>query len=86
MPKSKSGKIGEVNHWYDKISVAVIKLSKALKVGDEVKFKRGDTEFKETISSMQLDHKSVKSGKKGDEIAVKTTQQAKEGAEVYAAD
>ena len=86
MPKGKSNKIGEVNHWYDKISVAVIKLDKALKVGDEVKFKRGDTQFSETIASMQLDHKEVKSGKKGDEVAVKVSQQAKEGAEVYPAE
>ena len=86
MPKGKSNKIGEVNHWYDKISVAVIKLNKALKVGDEVKFKRGDSQFNETIVSMQLDHKPVTSGKKGDEVAVKVTQPAKEGAEVYAAE
>lgn len=84
MPKGKSNKIGEVVHWYDKISVAVIKLNKALKVGDEVKFRRGEAEFSETISSMQLDHKPVKSGKKGDEIAVQVSQEAKEGAEVYA--
>ncbi|MEK7176935.1 MAG: hypothetical protein AAB719_01390 [Patescibacteria group bacterium] len=86
MPKAKSNKLGEVNHWYDKISVAVIKLNKALKVGDEVKFKRGDKQFSETISSMQLDHEPVKSGKKGDEVAVKLSQSAKEGTEVYAAD
>lgn len=86
MPKDKSNKIGEVSHWYDKISVAVIKLNKALKVGDEVKFKRGDMEFSETISSMQLDHEPVKSGKKGDEVAVKVSREAKEGAEVYTAD
>lgn len=86
MSKDKSNKIGEVNHWYDKISVAVIKLNKALKVGDEVKFKRGDYQFNETIVSMQLDHKPVKSGKKGDEVAVKVSQPAKEGAEVYTAE
>ena len=86
MSKDKSNKIGEVNHWYDKISVAVIKLNKALKVGDEVKFKRGDYQFNETIVSMQLDHKPVKSGKKGDEVAVKVSQPAKAGAEVYTAE
>ncbi|MGB3921904.1 MAG: hypothetical protein WBL19_01305 [Minisyncoccia bacterium] len=86
MPKAKSNKLGEVSHWYDKISVAVIKLNKALKVGDEVKFKRGEVEFAEKISSMQLDHEPVKSGKKGDEVAVKVSREAKEGAEVYAAE
>lgn len=81
MPKSNL--IGKVTHWYDKLSVAVIKLGKTLKVGDEIKVKRGDVEFTEAVASMQLDHKSVSSGKSGDEVAVKFSQQAKEGAEVY---
>ena len=78
--------IGKVTHWYDKISVAVIKLNKALKVGDQIKIKHGDVEFTETIGSMQLDHKAVESGKKGDEIAIKLSKQAKDGSEVYAAE
>ena len=81
MPKNNP--IGKVTHWYDKLSVAVIKLNKTLKVGDQIKVKRGDSEFTESITSMQLDHKPVNSGKKGDEVAVKLSQQAKEGAEVY---
>ena len=48
--------------------------------------KRGDQQFTETVTSMQLDHKPVNSGKKGDEVAVKVSKQAKEGAEVYAAE
>lgn len=84
MPKSNL--IGKVTHWYDKISVAVIKLNKALKVGDEIKIKHGEVEFTETVSSMQLDHKPVEKGKKGDEIAIKLSEQAKDGSEVYTAD
>ena len=82
MPKDNP--IGKVVHWYDKLGVAVIKLSSTLKVGDQIKVKRGDQEFTDTVDSMQLDHKPVNSGKKGDEIAVKVSQQAKEGAEIYA--
>ncbi|MDO8569468.1 MAG: hypothetical protein Q7R89_01650 [bacterium] len=81
----KEKPIGKVVHWYDKLGVAVVKLNKALKVGSQIKVKRGDEEFTDTVTSMQLDHKSVKTGKKGDEIAVKVSQQAKEGAEIYAA-
>ena len=80
---SKSNLIGKVAHWYDKLGVAVIKLNKALKVGDEIKVKRGDQEFTDTVVSMELDHKSINSGKSGDEVAIKISQQAKEGAEVY---
>ena len=80
----KEKPIGKVVHWYDKLGVAVVKLNKALKVGSQVKVKRGDQEFTETITSMQLNHESVKAGKKGEEVAVKVSQPVREGAEIYA--
>ena len=79
---AKSNSVGKVIHWYDKISVAVVKLTKGLKVGDSIKVKHGDDEFEDTVSSMQLDHESVKSGKKGQEVAIKLSQKAKEGSEI----
>ena len=75
--------MGKVIHWYDKIGVAVVKLSGALSVGDKVKLKKGEEEFEESITSMQLEHQSVSAGKKGDEVAVKLSQKAKEGALVF---
>ncbi|TAL49498.1 hypothetical protein EPN83_00560 [Patescibacteria group bacterium] len=78
--------IGEVVHWYDKIGVAVIKLAGALKVGDKIKVRRGETEFEDSVDSMQLNHQAIESGKKGQEVAVKLSQQAKEGAAIYAAE
>lgn len=75
--------IGKVVHWYDKLGVAVLNLKSALKVGDTIKVKRGDEEFEETIESMQVNHKSVSSVKKGDEVAIKLSQRAKEGAEIF---
>ena len=84
MPKDNP--IGKVVHWYDKLGVAVVKLNKALKVGSQIKVKRGDQEFTDTVTSMQLDHKPIDAGKKGDEVAVKVSKQAKEGAEVYVAE
>lgn len=75
--------VGKVTHWYDKAGVAVLDLAGALKVGDKVKVKKGEAEFEETISSMQIDHKEVASAKKGDEVAVKFSQKAREGAVIY---
>ena len=77
-----SKELGKVVHWYDKIGVAVVKLAGALKVGDKIKVSRGETEFEETVSSMQLDHAPVAAGKKGQEIALKISQPAKDGAVV----
>lgn len=76
-------KIGTVNHYYDKIGVAVLDLNSTLKQGDKIKFVRGDQEFEQTVDSMQVDHKSVKAAKKGDSIGLKVDQAIKPGAEVF---
>ncbi len=81
----KDDLIGKVIHFYDKISVAVIKLEKALKVGDKVKFEHGEHSFEQTIESMQLEHEQVTSGKKGQEVAVKVDKETKSGTQVYLA-
>ena len=80
---SKDKPIGKVIHWYDKIGVAVVKLAKGLKVGDSIKVKHGEVEFGEEVASMQLNHEPVKSGKKGEEVAIKLSQKAAEGSEIH---
>lgn len=83
MPEKK---VGKITHWYDKLGVAVVKLSGSLKVGDQVKVRRGNEEFDATVESMQIDHEDVKSAKKGDEAAIKLPQKTKEGAAIYLAE
>jgi U32 family peptidase len=80
---SKKDLIGKVIHYYDKIGVAVIKLEKGLKAEDKVKFTKDDNSFEQIIESMQLDHKPVTSGKKGEEVAIKVDQVVKSGTEIY---
>lgn len=72
--------VGKVIHWYDKIGVAVVKLSDALSVGDTIKVKRGEDAADDSVLSMQVDHKDVPSAKAGDEVAVKISGKAREGA------
>lgn len=74
--------VGKVVHWYDRVSVAVVKLSSSLAVGDRIKVRRGEEEFEDTVSSMQLDHKDISAGKKGQGVAVKLSQKAHEGAAI----
>ena len=78
--------IGSVTHWYDKIGVAVVKLTGKLAKGARVKVKKGEEEFEDTVSSLQIDHKDVDSAKKGDDAAIKLSQKAKEGAGVFLAE
>jgi len=74
--------IGKVIHWYDKIGVAVIKLTDTLKKGDNIKIKREKDEFEDTVNSMQLDHADVDSAEKGSEVAIKLSSKAHDGSVV----
>lgn len=78
--------IGKVVHYYDKLGVAIIDLSKGgLKIGDEIKFKHGDEEFSQKVESLQVDHQAADSVKKGDSFGLKVDKQIKVGTEVFLA-
>ena len=79
----KADLIGKVIHYYDKIGVAVIALKKALKVGDKIKFEKGENIFEQSVESMQLEHVQVSAGKKGQEIAMKVDNKVASGTLVY---
>ncbi|MBU0618915.1 hypothetical protein KKD62_01625 [Patescibacteria group bacterium] len=77
-------KVGQVVHYYDKLGVAVISLTDgSLAVGDMIKISCGDEEFTQTVESMQVEHKEVKSAAKGDEFGLKVDQPVKNKAVVY---
>lgn len=74
---------GEVTHYFGKINVAAIKLSKALKIGDKLHFKGATTDFEDTIKAIQIGHKAVNSAKKGAEIGVEVKDRVRDGDKVY---
>ncbi len=75
--------VGKVIHVFDKINVAVIRLSGDLKVGDSVHFLGSHTDFQQEIGSMQVEHQPVTQGKAGSEVAVKAAQRLRSGDSVY---
>lgn len=68
--KPKENIIGIVTHYFPHVRAAVIKLKAPLVVGDTIRIKGHTTDFKETITSMQIDHVTVTSAKKGQEIGL----------------
>jgi len=79
-----SGKrVGEVIHFFDRISVAVIQLSSALHKGDKVHFLGHGSDFTQEISSMQIEHETIESADKGQEVAVKVTKPVKPHTSVF---
>jgi putative protease len=76
-------KIGTITHFFDNISVGIIKLEGDIKIGDRVKFQGATTNFEQEITSMQYEHENIESAKKGQEVGVKTNEKVREGDNVY---
>lgn len=71
--------IGKIIHFYPKIGVAVIELKDSLKVGDNIIIKTKDGEVRQTVDSMQIEHKNIDEAKKGQSIGLKVAEAVKEG-------
>jgi len=76
-------KVGEVLHFYDHISVAVIDLCAVIKVGDSVHFLGHGSDFQQDITSMQIENEAIQQANKGDMVAIKTIKPVKRGTTVY---
>lgn len=68
--KAKENIVGIVTHYFPKVRAAVIKLKALLSVGDTIKIKGHTTDFKQNITSLQIDRVPVDSAKKGEEIGL----------------
>ncbi|MGD0496608.1 MAG: translation elongation factor-like protein [Candidatus Bathyarchaeia archaeon] len=75
--------VGRITHFFSKISVAVIELSKPLKVGDTIVVKGPTTDFEQPVDSMQIEHKDVQKAEAGQSIGLKVLQRARETDLVY---
>ena len=84
MPKPKQ--IGVVSNYFANIKVAAIKLSAPLKVGDRIHITGGEeTDFKQKIRGIQLEHEKKDKAKKGDEIGTKVNKKVRKGYKVFKA-
>lgn len=84
-PVIKEGKlIGKVTHYFPKIGVAVIELSDVLKAGDTIRIVGGlETDFNQTVESMEVEHEKVEKAKVGDSVGLKVLEKVREGYKVY---
>jgi len=72
-----------VTHYFSKIGVAIIDLSKQLSVGDKILVKGPLTDFEMTVDSMQVEHQGIQRAEAGQSIGLKLAQQARERDVVY---
>ncbi|MBI3538481.1 MAG: hypothetical protein HY070_13105 [Chloroflexi bacterium] len=65
--------IGQVSHFYNKISVAMLTLTDKLRVGDTMHFHGHATDFQQAVTSLQVEHQPVNEAGPG-EVAMKVEQ------------
>ena len=75
--------IGKITHFFDKIGVAVIELTKELKIGDKILVKGATTDFSQVIDSMQVEHKNIAKAKKGQSIGVRVKERVRPNDKVF---
>jgi hypothetical protein len=76
--------IGKVTHFYAGIKVAVVKFSKDVKKGAQVRFEGATTKFLQKLESMQHEHKALSKAPKGKLIGVKVRSRVRAGDKIYA--
>jgi len=83
-PIPEEGKlVGRVTHYFGSIGVAVLELTDTLKAGDTIRIVGGETDFTQTVESMEIEHKKVETAKAGDSVGLKVGQKVREDYKVY---
>ena len=72
-------RIGEVTHFYTHLSVAVLKLTGEIKVGDLVCLRGHTTEYAQRVKSLEIEHHPIQSANAGMEVALKVLQPVRAG-------
>jgi putative protease len=75
--------VGDVRHFFPRISVAVIDLINELRVGDEIIIQGKTTNLRQKVESMEIEHKKVEVAPPGSSIGLKTVDRVREGDRVY---
>jgi hypothetical protein len=75
--------IGKVTHYYNHINVAVVKLTKSLKLGDLIRIMGHSTDFMQAVSSIEVNHHPVEWVKPGDDVALKVIEPVHEHDVIY---
>jgi translation initiation factor IF-2 len=75
--------IGTVEYFFSKISVAAIRLTGSLKIGDVIGVRDGDEVVRLTVSSMQIEKEDVAEADEGDSVGIKTEVPLNIGSRIY---
>ena len=75
--------VGTVIHYFGKPQVGIVSLTVDITIGDALWFRGHGADFRQTVTSMQVDHAPVESASTGTEVGIRVDQRVREGTEVY---
>ena len=75
--------VGVISHYYGKLSVGIIELTEALKVGDTVRIKGMHDDFTQLVDSMQIEHAKIQEAKSGDAVGIIVQKKVHPNDKVY---
>ena len=75
--------IGQITHYFDDINVAALTLTEPLRVGDTIHILGHSTDFKQEVTSLQIEHNSVNEAKPGDDVGMKVIQKVHPHDKIY---
>ena len=79
----KEKEIGKVSGYFAHVSVAAIKLSGKLEVGNKIHIKGSTTDFEHGIDSIQIEKESVQKAKKGDHVGITVPEKVRPNDTVF---
>ena len=74
---------GYCDGYFEKIDVAIVKVTSPVRLGDCLIFERDGGLFEHRVESMQIDRKDVKLARSGSDIGLKIPMKPKVGTPVY---
>ena len=73
MPEPKMEEVGRIAGFFAHVSVAIVELTAALKVGDTIYIKGHTTDLQQHVDSLQVDHTPVQEAGPGQSVGLKVT-------------
>ena len=80
---ARSTLIGSVSHYYNLIGVAALTLIAPLHINDVIQIVGRNTELKQPVTSMEIEHSIVELASPGDDVAIKVNGRVRTGDSVY---
>jgi hypothetical protein len=75
--------IGQVTHYFDRISVAVVYLWQEVAIGNWIHLYGPKTNFVQQVHSMQIDHQPIEEAFAEQEIAIQVEDKVRKGDYIY---